>query len=78
MKLAGGLLAFVIALGVIGLYGAAGLFDVEPHEDFDERWHGNESFAWTWDSVTALTARFDGGPDTDEDYENDWPSATTI
>ncbi len=55
-----------------------GLFDVEPHEDFDERWHGNESFAWTWASVTALTARFDGGPDTDEDYENDWPSATTI
>ena len=58
--------------------GVIGLFDAEPREDFNEQWHGNEAFAWTWAAVVSAAALFDGGSQPVEDYENGWDPATTI
>ena len=58
--------------------GVIGLFDAEPREDFEEQWRSNEAFAWVWAGVASATAGFDGGGDTDEDFENAWTAATTI
>ena len=58
--------------------GVIGLFDAEPREDFEESWDGNESFIWDWAMAVGVIANFDGGADTDEDFENGWAAATTI
>ena len=47
-------------------------------EDFEEQWRSNQSYAWSWGAVTASTAMFDAGADSDEDFENDWTEAITI
>ena len=58
--------------------GVIGLFDAEPREDFEEQWDSNESFIWDWGMAMGVIAAFDGGADTDEDFENGWAAATTI
>ena len=58
--------------------GAAGVFDGEPREDFEDQWSGNQAFAWTWDAVASATALFDAASQAHEDFENDWATATTI
>lgn len=55
-----------------------GAFDGEPREDFEEQWRSYESFVWAWGMAMGVTASFDSGADTDEDFENDWAAATTI
>ena len=55
-----------------------GSFDGEPREDFEDQWAGNQSYAWSWGSVSSAAAMFDGGAQNREDFENDWTAATTI
>ncbi|PIE63960.1 MAG: hypothetical protein CSA24_03350 [Deltaproteobacteria bacterium] len=55
-----------------------GQFDGEPREDFEEQWRSNQSYTWAWAAVTASTAMFDAGADSNEDFENDWTVAITI
>ncbi|MCA9561039.1 MAG: hypothetical protein KC583_20970, partial [Myxococcales bacterium] len=57
---------------------AAGVFDGEPREDFEESWRSNQAFLWAWEMAVGVIAAFDGGADTNEDFENDWAAATTI
>ncbi|NRD63330.1 hypothetical protein HRD49_16380 [Corallococcus exiguus] len=54
----------------------AGLFSESPREDFEQRWHTNEAFAWRWEDVTARMARFNTTRPT-EDFDTGWPTATT-
>jgi len=58
--------------------GVTGQFDGEPREDFEEQWRSNKLYAWTWGGVTSSTAMFDAGADSNEDFENDWTTASTI
>jgi len=55
-----------------------GVFDGEPREDFEDQWRSNQSYAWSWGSVTSATAMFDAGAQNREDFENDWSAASTI
>lgn len=55
-----------------------GVFDGEPREDFEEEWRSNQAFLWAWEMAAGVIAAFDGGADTNEDFENDWAAATTI
>jgi len=55
-----------------------GIFDGEAHEDFEEQWRSNQAFIWAWEMAVGVIAAFDGGADTNEDFENDWAAATTI
>ncbi len=61
-----------------GVPSAAGTFDGEACEDFEEQWRSNQSYAWSWSSVAALTAMFDGGVQAVEDFENAWSLAGTL
>jgi hypothetical protein len=58
--------------------GLAGLFDGEPREDFEEQWRSNQAFIWAWELAAGVIAAFDGGADTNEDFDNGWTAATTI
>jgi len=58
--------------------GVTGVFDGEPREDFEDQWRSNQSYAWSWGSVTSATAMFDAGALNREDFENDWSAASTI
>jgi len=58
--------------------GVIGLFDAEPREDFEEQWRSNQTFIWAWGLAVGVIATFDGGAETNEDFENDWAAATTI
>jgi hypothetical protein len=55
-----------------------GVFDGESHENFEDGWQSNEAYAWSWTSVSSEACRFDDWITPIEDFENDWPSATTI
>ncbi|WNG39354.1 hypothetical protein F0U61_41090 [Archangium violaceum] len=57
---------------------SAGLFDGEPHEDFEEQWRSNQAFAWSWSAVPASAALFDAGVQPVEDFENTWTVASTL
>lgn len=61
-----------------GVAAVMGQFDGESREDFEDHWRSNESYAWSWSSVTSQTALFDAGADSDEDFENGWTAASTI
>ncbi|WP_338869434.1 hypothetical protein [Myxococcus stipitatus] len=52
------------------------LFGDSPQEDFGQRWHTHESYAWRWEEVTARAARFSSSQPT-EDFDTGWPTATT-
>ena len=58
--------------------GVTGVFDGEPREDFEDQWRSNQSYAWSWGSVTSATAMFGGGAQNREDFENGWSPASTI
>ena len=58
--------------------GVTGVFDSEPREDFEDQWRSNQSYAWSWGSVTSATAMFDAGGQNREDFENGWSPASTI
>ncbi|MFP2895068.1 hypothetical protein [Myxococcus sp. AB056] len=53
-----------------------GLFSESPREDFEQRWHTNEAYAWRWEDVTARVALFSTTQPT-EDFNTGWPAATT-
>jgi hypothetical protein len=55
-----------------------GQFDGEPREDFEEQWRSNQSYAWSWSALASQTAMFDAGADNNEDFENDWASASSV
>ncbi|MCP3163161.1 hypothetical protein [Myxococcus qinghaiensis] len=54
----------------------AGLFSDSPREDFEQRWHTNEAYAWRWEDVTARVALFNTTQPT-EDFDTGWPLAAT-
>ncbi|RKH04359.1 hypothetical protein [Corallococcus carmarthensis] len=54
----------------------AGLFSNSPQEDFGQRWHTNETYAWRWEDVTAREALFSTTQPT-EDFDTGWPLAAT-
>ena len=56
---------------------AAGVFDGEPREDFENQWRSNETYAWSWVSLSSSAALFDAGAQAVEDFENAWMPATT-
>nr|BDT32011.1 hypothetical protein MFMH1_16800 [Myxococcus sp. MH1] len=53
-----------------------GLFSDSPREDFGQRWHTNEAYAWRWEDVTARGAFFNTTQPT-EDFDTGWPLAAT-
>ncbi|ADO70298.1 hypothetical protein [Stigmatella aurantiaca] len=53
-----------------------GHFNNSPREDFEQRWHTNEAFAWRWEDVTARVALFNT-TEPSEDFDTGWPTATT-
>ncbi|MCL2726694.1 MAG: hypothetical protein FWD69_19925 [Polyangiaceae bacterium] len=57
--------------------GMTGMFGTEPREGFEEKWHGNEAYAWTWAGVTSSHAMFDAGAQGVEEFESAWTRATT-
>lgn len=57
---------------------AAAAFGGEPREDFEAQWSGNHAFGWTWGAITSVAGRFDPGAQDREDFEDGWPTATTI
>ncbi|TQF09533.1 hypothetical protein FJV41_44120 [Myxococcus llanfairpwllgwyngyllgogerychwyrndrobwllllantysiliogogogochensis] len=54
----------------------SGLFSDSPREDFEQRWHTNETYAWRWEDVTARGALFNTTQPT-EDFGTGWPLAAT-
>ncbi len=61
-----------------GVLSAAGTFDGENREDFEDGWRSNQAFTWSWSSVTASAGLFDGGAQAVEDFENSWTHAGTL